>query len=88
MNATWKRTKRGGRSYWTLYVNGDRVGYIADDYSPRIVFKGKLYHKCYGSLSGSRMQLERLAGVETEWAKNRRKNMMTDAELMWKILSN
>jgi hypothetical protein len=34
------------------------------------------------------MQLERLAGVETEWAKNRRKNMMTDAELMWKILSN
>jgi len=95
MSVTWRRQK--SKKYhstvgWDLLVNDVRVGcaVLATNDQYAVIHRGKHWHKMYPSMSGARMQLERLAGVQTEWAQQRRAKMplpLTPEEHMWKILS-
>lgn len=100
MSAIWKRQRRKyhhGTHGWDLLINDVRVGCVVqciDSYPTiyQVIVRGKHYPKTYPTMSGARMQLERLAGIETDWARDRRAKMppplppLTPEELTWKIL--
>lgn len=79
-------------SVWHLRVNNRRMGWVhsGDGWGAcYIYFMGK---QCgfKNSISGARMRLEQLAGVESDWARERRAKMvyLTSEEKMWAILSD
>jgi hypothetical protein len=94
MSVTWRRQK--GKYHdtrgWDLLIDNIRVGCVVQqrDDSVTVIFRGKHYVKSYSTISGARMQLERLAEVETDWARSRRAKMpspLTPEELTWKLLN-
>lgn len=96
MSATWKRQKQKyyhGTSGWDLLIDNVRVGCVVQNVDPpycQLIFRGKRYHKMYPTMSGARLRLEQLAGVETPWARERRSKMvyLTPEEKMWAILNS
>lgn len=92
MSVTWKRHPRkcNSRDTWHLFIDGKRVGRIDGGYDcgGSVYLKGKLQGH-YPTLSGARLRLEQLVGVETEWARERRAKMvyLTPEEKMWEILT-
>lgn len=93
MNVVWKRhpKKKYSEDTWHLIVGGRRVGYVQSIYNggSQIYLRGKLQGN-YPTLSGGRLRLEQLVGVETDWARERRAKMvyLTPEEKMWSILSD
>ena len=80
MSATWKRhpKKYYGQTTWHLFVDGKRVGRVHSPYNEGgawVYLKGKLQGR-YPTLSGARLRLEQLAGVETPWARERGSKMV------------
>lgn len=92
MNIVWKRhpKKYFAQVTWHLLIDGKRVGRVdaGYDFGARVYLRGKLQGN-YATLSGGRLRLEQLAGVETDWARERRAKMvyLTPEEKMWAILS-
>lgn len=76
---TWKRhpKKYYGKDTWHLFVDGKRVGRVESIYNSGswIYLKGKMQGH-YHTLSGGRLRLEQLAGVESDWARERRAEMV------------
>lgn len=102
MTVIWKRHNKhyyNGSQGYDLIVNGVRNGVVVpiwgSMYKPvsvmyRVIHQGKHYPRLYNTLSGARMRLEQLLGVETDWCKKFRSRFpppLTPQEQTWAILN-
>jgi hypothetical protein len=78
MRIEWKRKN----NCWFLFVDDKKVGCViyddggAFEMRSTIIFNNRMHEKSYPTISGARMRLEQLAGIESDWARQRRANMV------------